>query len=608
MYNMKYLLYYLNGFIKKYPLNKKTFTIGRSSENDLTVEDEYLSRKHLNVKVEEDHIMIKDRDSLNGTYVNQKKISEVKIKIGESFILGGLEFFLKTGKIDEFKPAKELIPIFNNLNHDNKQRFRDEETKYIKDIYNETLKHILKTGLSKNNFSDFIMELSKFIFNIVEFGNLFLVTPKDKDLNILFSVKKDPDAVESLKKIVEVQPHLFEKSLPYQSLSESLIYFATFHLKIKGKDAALVYSEKNGKGQLDAKIEKFLTTLAEEVALFSQFLSDGTAKSEAPDIQVEGESEFLVANKRMKEIISQAKKIAQSDMFVLIQGESGTGKELLAKLIHKYSKRSGNKLIGINCAAIPETLLESELFGYEKGAFTGAYQKKRGKLELASGSSLILDEIGDMPLNLQSKLLRALQENEFYRLGGTSPVKVDLRVISTTNKNLKKLINENKFREDLYFRLVHRTISIPPLRERKEDISLLINYFTNMFCQEIAKNISGYSVKAFEVLLNYPWRGNVRQLKNEVNSIVNLTDDGEMITFDILSDEIKYNVDDYTKTSEFYSPVNPEESEKEMIIRLLKKNNWNKSKTARELKMTYQGLHKKMNRLGIKKERDAEES
>ncbi len=574
----------------------------------MTIEDEYLSRKHLNIKVHEDHIMITDRDSLNGAYVNQKKISEAKIKIGESFILGGLEFFLKTGKIDEFKPAKELIPIFNNLNQDNKQRFRDKETKYIKDIYNETLKHILKTGLSKSSFNDFIMELSKFIFNIVEFGNLFLITPKNKEINVLLSVKKDPDAVEKLRMIVEKYPGVFKESLLYKPLSGSKIHFAAFHLKIKGQDAALIYIEKKSKGQLDKKVEKFLSTLAEEISLFSQFLSDGTEKPQQIEVKIEPENEFLVANKRMKEIINQSKKIAQSNMFVLIQGESGTGKELLAKLIHKYSPRNSEKLIGINCAAIPETLLESELFGYEKGAFTGAYQKKRGKLELASGSSLILDEIGDMPLNLQSKLLRALQENEFYRLGGTTPVTVNLRVISTTNKNLKKLISENKFREDLYFRLVHRTISIPPLRERKEDISLLINYFTNKFCQENNKNISGYSVKAFEVLLNYPWRGNVRQLKNEVNSIVNLTDDCEMITFDILSDEIKYNVDDFTKTSEFYTPINPEESEKEMIIRLLKKNNWNKSKTARELKMTYQGLHKKMNRLGIKKEHDAEQS
>ena len=189
----------------------------------------------------------------------------------------------------------------------------------------------------------------------------------------------------------------------------------------------------------------------------------------------------------MKELIQQAKKIASSDIFVLIQGESGTGKELFARLIHKYSRRSKKEFIAINCAAIPENLLESELFGHEKGSFTGAYTQKKGKLEVVSGGTLVLDEIGDMPVNLQSKLLRALQEKEFYRVGGTTSITVDLRIISITNKDLKQLITEGKFREDLFYRLVHRPITIPPLRERKEDISALINFFTLKFCQQGGK-------------------------------------------------------------------------------------------------------------------------
>jgi transcriptional regulator with PAS, ATPase and Fis domain len=206
-----------------------------------------------------------------------------------------------------------------------------------------------------------------------------------------------------------------------------------------------------------------------------------------------------------------------------------------------------------------------------------------------------------MPINLQSKLLRALQEKEFYRVGGTTPITVDLRVISITNQNLKQLITDGKFREDLYFRLVHRTITIPPLRERKEDISALINFFTQKFCQQTNKKINGYSVKAFETLQDYQWKGNVRQLENEIHSIVNLTDDGETVGHEILSDEIKANTDEggVVQEARLFLGKMDTKSEKTYILELLKKNNWNKSKTARDLNMTYRGLHKKMQRMKI---------
>ncbi|MFC2146570.1 sigma-54 interaction domain-containing protein, partial [Acidobacteriota bacterium] len=297
--------------------------------------------------------------------------------------------------------------------------------------------------------------------------------------------------------------------------------------------------------------------------------------------------------------------IADSGVFVLIEGESGTGKELFARLIHRYSQRDQNKFVALNCAAIPENLLESELFGSEKGAFTGAYNQKKGKLELASGGTLVLDEIGDMPLNLQAKLLRALQELEFYRLGGSTPIKVNLRIISLTHQNLEELIKEKKIREDLYYRLVHRTITIPPLRKRKEDIPPLINYFTNKFCRQRNRSISGYSVKAFEALVNFDWYGNIRELGNEINSIVNLTDDGERVDFDILSEKIKKNVQPVMEPSPHPPALAPQgfnlKPEREAIIDVLKKHNWNKSRAAKELNMTYHGLHKKMKKMGISK-------
>lgn len=595
--DMKYLLYYIDGFIKKFPLEQPVVTIGRNHDNSLNINDRFLSRNHLKITVKDESIMIQDLNSKNGTFIDQKPIEKGEVKIGESFSLGSLEFFLKQGDMEEFEPTKELIPIFNTMQKDIKNQFVEVETRYIKDIYSETLKQILKTGLSRTDFNDFLLDLSNFLYNLADAGSFFLVTRQKKEINILLTIKKKSGALEQMKELLNGKPDIFnrEGSLFSPGGKDSSSYYA-FPVRINKNPTVLLYFSNESSHRKNQKIEKFLSTLVKEIELVSQFFSDKPKTIEPLDYSVDSFDEFIASNSNMKEILLQAKRIARSDMFVLIQGESGTGKELLARLIHKHSERQAKKIIGINCAAIPENLLESELFGYEKGAFTGAYGQKKGKLEIASGSTLILDEIGDMPLNLQSKLLRALQENEFYRLGGNNPIKVNLRIISTTNKNLKNLIAEKHFREDLYYRLVHRTLTIPPLRERPDDISILINHFTTSFCQQYKKSINGYSVKAFEALQNYTWKGNVRQLKNEINSIINLTDSGEMITFDILSEEIKY--DDELK-SPTIQILKPEQSEKDIIYGLLKKNNWNKSVTARALNMTYQGLHKKMKRLDI---------
>ncbi|MCP5049303.1 MAG: sigma-54-dependent Fis family transcriptional regulator, partial [bacterium] len=380
-----------------------------------------------------------------------------------------------------------------------------------------------------------------------------------------------------------------------------------YPLKNEESETTLIFILTRFRKKEEPKIESFLSSLAVEIDLLSQLLAGkakapgktAAAKKEQPAV-----TDIVAENRQMKELIDQSKKIAGGDIFVLVQGESGTGKEIFARLIHQCSPRAKGKYVAINCAAIPENLLESELFGHEKGAFTGAYAQKKGKLELASGGTLILDEIGDMPLNLQSKLLRALQEREFYRLGGSTPIHVDLRIVSMTNQDLDYLISEGEFREDLYYRLVHRTIAIPPLRERKDDIPALINFFTMKFCQQINKKINGYSIKAFEALQAHSWKGNVRQLENEIRSIVNLTDDGESVSYDILSPRLKEEGNEKeasTGTATIAVKMDPE-NQKDYIIKLLEKNNWNKSKTAREMNMTYVGLHKKMKKMGIQKD------
>jgi len=618
---MKYLLYYIDGFIKKFPLEDDTVTIGRTPDNALVIDDETISRKHLKIKVEESAINIEDLVSTNGTYVRSGKVREAVINIGESFCLGRMEFFLKQGTIGDFTPAKELVPIFKRIGNDNENNFRKTKTKYITDIYNEILKQVLKTGMKKNNFNDFLPDLSNYLSSLTYIGDLFIVSKQEEELNILFSIKKKSRIKENLEKIISENPDIFIDQIYSRPISKLGGIFCSYPFEINDNRAVLIYISDENPEKTDPKIRKFLVALSKELALLTQLFSEGSHErgeiESAPEVEEgvekpEDESdldildEIIVGNDNMKEIIKQTKKISKSDVFVLVQGESGTGKELFARLIHKHSRRSGKKFVPINCAAIPENLLESELLGHEKGSFTSAYARKIGKLEIASAGTLVLDEIGDMPLNLQSKLLRALQEQEFYRLGGSLPIKVDLRIISITNQDLKSLIKQKRFRQDLYYRLVHHTINIPPLRERKEDISVLINFFTNKFCRQNNKTVNGYTLKAFQALQDYDWPGNVRQMENEINRIVNLTDHKETINYDILSDEIKYPEMESGDTVIYPSYKVNSESEKDFLLNLLEKHNWNKSKVARHLKMTYQGLHKKTKRLGLEKPKPKE--
>lgn len=253
-------------------------------------------------------------------------------------------------------------------------------------------------------------------------------------------------------------------------------------------------------------------------------------------IEIKKFGDIVYKSKAMDEVIRSALRVAESDATVLILGESGVGKELVAELIHKNSPRKDKPLIKINCAGIPDNLLESELFGYRKGAFTGATFDKKGKFELADGGTIFLDEIGDMPLNLQAKILRAIQNKEIEPIGG-QPKKVDVRIIAATNKKLEELVKQGKFREDLYYRLFVVPIYIPPLRERKEDIYILVENFLDKFNTKYKKSVS-ISKSAMSILENYHWPGNVRELENLIERLV-ITSSDLFISHESLPDYIK---------------------------------------------------------------------
>jgi DNA-binding NtrC family response regulator len=251
-----------------------------------------------------------------------------------------------------------------------------------------------------------------------------------------------------------------------------------------------------------------------------------------------GPKNIVGTHPAMQKVIQLIHQVAGTKATVLVQGESGTGKELVARAIHYESDRSSKPFVVINCTAIPSNLLESELFGYEKGAFTGAVKTKRGRLELANMGTLFLDEIGEMPKELQVKILRVLEEQKFQRVGGTQDIEVDNRIIAATNRDLKQAVEAAIFRDDLYYRLNVITIPIPPLRERKEDIPLLVEHFLIKHCEVFKKKISGVSEKALQMLMNYPWPGNVRELENTLIRAMVLCD-SDCLGIDDLPEELR---------------------------------------------------------------------
>ncbi|UCD56876.1 MAG: sigma-54-dependent Fis family transcriptional regulator [Candidatus Hydrogenedentota bacterium] len=321
----------------------------------------------------------------------------------------------------------------------------------------------------------------------------------------------------------------------------------------------------------------------------------------------EAYGQIIGTSDAMRQVFDRIAKVCQTDVAVLIEGESGTGKELVANEIHRRSHRRNGPFVIMNCAALPENLIESELFGHEKGAFTGATAQRRGKFEVADGGTLFLDEIGDMSLNTQAKVLRVLEEQKFERLGGEKTIGVDVRIISATNKDLSAATKEGLFREDLYYRLKVVSMWLPPLRERRGDIVVLTNYLVEMFSQKHNKKIVDIDPGAIRVVHAYQWPGNVRELRNALESAVVLAS-GNRLKKDDLPPEIQkqslglladaLSIDDNLPFREWKKQM-VETAERQYLVRKLEENDHNISRTARVLDMHRQSLQQKLRELGI---------
>lgn len=341
-----------------------------------------------------------------------------------------------------------------------------------------------------------------------ENGTKAIALLKENSYDMVITDMKMPDAtgIDILKKVKELSPNTIVIVITAYGSIENAVEAMRL--------GALNYLVKPfSPDTIEAIIEKAKEhiSLVEENSYLRQQVS-GAKQGSTPLII--GESAAI------KKIIDEIQRVAKSNASIFIQGESGTGKEVVAQSIHYYSQRANRPYIKVNCAAVPETLIETEFFGHEKGSFTGANAKRIGRFELANTGSLLLDEVTEIPLGIQAKLLRALQEHEIERIGGNKPIKVDVRIISTTNRDITKAIQEKVIREDLYYRLNVVPITIPPLRERIEDVVPLANYFIEKFCKENHKEMKKLSSKAQKKLQEHPWPGNIRELANIIERTV----------------------------------------------------------------------------------------
>jgi transcriptional regulator with PAS, ATPase and Fis domain len=582
---MLYLLYLRNGFIKKFPLDKKHILLGRSKKCDLFLDEAFVSKEHAELDVHPQWIAIKDLGSTNGIFTEAGEIQESRIMLNQWFRIGYLKFFLKEGNANEFVLSDKIQPLFNRIS--NAMAGNEEKTTAALNIlYTESLVEMLQIGFSLQTYGNLFQHADDFLKSTLQRGCLLLVSKREKMFRIESQWNYLKKYVLEFNRIVKSED-LFQETIKNRK-SNSSHYYCSFPLHLPQQTMVLIYITE---AAISDEMTEFLDALAVEIAVIHALMEHN--KSSAPGKKPEKAPDIITVNAKMLNLLSQCKKIATSTLFVLIEGETGSGKELIARFIHHQSKRNQENFIALNCAAIPENLMEVELFGNEKGAYTDAVAQRRGKLELASHGTLVLDEIGDMPLNLQAKLLRTIQEGQFYRVGGNQPIKVDLRIICLTNKNVKELMEKKLFREDLYYRIAHVSLNVPPLRERKEDIVPLINHFLGIFSNQTGVIIKGFSHRAIKAMEIYDWPGNIREFQNEMLKILNLAEDNDIIDIDMLKTEIV----------SFYEANNPgnwtPQMEKNRLLFLLKQHKWNKSLVAKDLDISRTTLYEKLKRHGI---------
>ena len=593
-------------------------SFGRDRSNTICIPaDSAVSRQHCVIEYDADHYVIRDLNSHNGTHVNGTRIAEHTLQHGDHIKIGDCIFQFSLGTTD--------VPLTASVSFDDVAiaATPGEPIGWVSGISNARLAHDFNTLLTIATRLQGIRTPEALLWQLV--GMIFEVIPADRvaillggkpeALQAAFAWDKESGpgipvtvsrtvvnrvlADKNVLRINNVPQHLDATSVRQLEIYSVLCVPMATSDQVVG----VMYADTRQIGSMfDAGHAHLLSAIATIAALalenarsIESLQSENELLKEAiPHFDIIGDSAA------MQELYRFIAKVAPTESNVIIYGESGTGKELVARAIHRNSLRAEKAFVAINCAALTETLLESELFGYEKGAFTGALTQKRGYLEAADGGTIFLDEIGELALNLQAKLLRVLQEREVVRVGGTKPIKVNLRVLAATNKPLAQLVKDGRFREDLFYRLDVVSTQIPPLRERRDDIPLLAHHFATKYAAKCNRQVTGVASLAIACLTRYDWPGNVRELENAIERAVVLG-----ATTHILPDDLPESLTEVTTTAtatstNYHSEV--ARRKREIILDALKKANNNFTEAARLLGVHPNYLHRLVSNLDLRSE------
>ncbi len=618
----------MNGTLKgvAFPLSVEETTIGRESANVVWLNHASVSRRHCVLRRENGHFKLFDLDSFNGTFVNGIPIKEQALVHADQVRIGKIELIFLTEEGEETTSGHLIRWDDSNPLTESAKQLRPEALLNKTEQLVTTPEHerkardlgvVLRIARRINRLRH-TQELVREILDAV-----FEMIPADRGAIVLGRGETDFSSVYS--------KHREDNSSPVHVSRTVVEHVMRTRLAVLTNDIQTSETLKSAESLLAAQItslmcvplvlvEKLLGAIyldtSDPVVLFDEGhlqLLAGIAGMAAVSLENARQIEWLEdENTRLRstlaiehnmigqsasaqEVYRAIQQVAPARSAVLICGESGTGKELAAHAIHTNSLRASQPFVTINCAAVPETLLESELFGHERGAFTGALARKHGKLEVAQGGSIFLDEIGEMPLTMQSRLLRFLQDHKIERLGGTQPIELDVRIIAATNRDLEQMIDVGTFREDLYHRLNVVKLIMPPLRERKEDITLLASYFAEKYGKECKRLISGITAEARALLQKYDWPGNIRELENTIERAVVL---GLSDTIDV-RDLPHRMLDDGPEPPTTYDEA-VKDAKRHIVLKALAQAKGNYTEAARILNIHPNNLHRLIRTLDLK--------
>lgn len=594
--------------------------IGRENTNQITVNDSSVSRRHCVITNIDNEFSVNDLGSLNDTFVNGKAARDHALFDGDKIQIGDFVFLFQAD-------SSQHLPLSSAVSFDKSQL---DLSKTIKISFEEAVRTMARDLASLIKISAKInslgsvetlqSELLREIFEVIpaQEGGILLVDEND-DVDEVFGLHRLSENKEIiisqtiLKQVLSEKTSILINDVEFdQNLAQAESLFVSktssvlcVPLILFDNNIGVIYlTTRESKTPFDESHLRFLTAVAgiSSVAIENvkniQYLERENSRLRQ---EFYFSTNLLGESKAMKKVSAFISKVAVSDSTVLITGESGTGKELAARSIHLSGRRSEKPFIAINCAALNENLLESELFGHERGAFTGAINQKRGKIELADGGSLFLDEIGEMSLALQAKLLRVLQEREFERVGGNKTIKANIHILAATNKDLEIEVKTGNFRQDLFYRLNVVRLLMPSLRERKEDILLLAESFVEKFSRKMNRRIRGISAKAKKILLDYLFPGNVRELENIIERAIVLGENDW-----ILPEDLPENLWESTVFIGDGNDLNYHEAlqerKKELIFEAFSEANGSYVETAKLLEVDSNYLHRLIRNLGIKDE------